>query len=257
MPGGDPRHHPVVLGNGPISVLRCNPPVLSFAAPEPSETSGSIYIAASLDPTGPLPPRRLWGEVAFTKAPWGAWVSARGDGVPLRVEVATRASQIARFRYRRWERVPTRSSGRRRLVELRFVHGWRRVMNQADFFMEYLVQGFTSLAAASARAVERLRGQSDPREWAAPSYEQLLIGYAFAMGADSQRLGAWVRRTSASDTLGLDGQILAAESAWLDGRTDDARRHLTACSHSGLPTLAFGLEIALRLATRLAFGTWQ
>ena len=93
--------------------------------------------------------------------------------------------------------------------------------------MAYLLAGQYSLAAAAARAIEAARASASLTAWSAPSYTQLLIGYAYALGRDTARLSVWCRRTAAVDTLGTDGLILEAEAGWQAverrGRAHDPR----------------------------------
>jgi hypothetical protein len=115
--------------------------------------------------------------------------------------------------------------------------------------MAYLLAGQYSLAAAAARAIEAARASASPAAWSAPSYTQLLIGYAYALGWDTARLSAWCRRTSAADTLGTDGLILAAEAAWQRSNAQTALAILAKAAGSVPPTLTFGAEMGLRLAS--------
>ncbi|WP_370948825.1 hypothetical protein AB5J62_15060 [Amycolatopsis sp. cg5] len=115
--------------------------------------------------------------------------------------------------------------------------------------MRYLLAGQHAAAAAAARTVERLRGAASTVNWSAPSYTQLLVGYAYALGGDRARLALWCRRTAAARTLGADGLALAAESAWRHHDDEATVRLLTEASRFAPPTLRFGMEIGLRLTT--------
>lgn len=121
-----------------------------------------------------------------------------------------------------------------------------------QLLMAYLQAGEYGLAAAAARTVQRDRGEASWTDWAAPSYTQLLIGYAYALGRDRARLAAWCRRTLAERTLNTDGLVLAAEAAWQASDRRRSRCLLAAAAGLAPPTLTYGAEIGLRLASLLA-----
>ncbi|MBV9355759.1 MAG: hypothetical protein JO023_09555 [Chloroflexi bacterium] len=118
-----------------------------------------------------------------------------------------------------------------------------------QLLMAYLLAGQYSLAAAAARTIEAARTSVSVIAWSAPSYTQLLIGYAYALGWDTARLLAWCRRTAAADTLGTDGLILEAEAAWQRSSARTALAILIKAAGSVPPTLTFGAEMGLRLAS--------
>ncbi|WP_433222001.1 hypothetical protein ACQP00_22275 [Dactylosporangium sp. CS-047395] len=118
--------------------------------------------------------------------------------------------------------------------------------------MEYLLAGSNDLAAATARSVDRVRAEADPLAWVAASYTQLLIGYAYALGHDTDRLSDWCLRTEAATGLGVDGVVLAAEAAWQRREPELARRLLARTAGAAQPAVTFGGELAVRLATLLA-----
>ncbi|WP_433063310.1 hypothetical protein [Dactylosporangium sp. CS-033363] len=122
--------------------------------------------------------------------------------------------------------------------------------------MEYLLAGSADLAAAAARAVDRDRGAADPLAWVTASYTQLLIGYAFALARDTGRLSDWCLRTGTTTELGGDGLVLAAEAAWQRRDLELARRLLARTGGAAQPTMTFGGELAVRLATLLAVRTY-
>ncbi|MGW0638309.1 hypothetical protein [Nocardia salmonicida] len=117
--------------------------------------------------------------------------------------------------------------------------------------MNYLLNGQYTLAAVAASTLERVRGELDPLSWVAPSYTQLLIGYAYALGYDSHRLLAWCERTSATTELGADGLVLAAESAWQHNEPVLARRLLATAVNLPPPAIVLGAELALDRANSL------
>lgn len=141
-----------------------------------------------------------------------------------------------------WRTAP--GAGRRPRIEP--VDGGGRLL------MEYLLAGRHELAAVAARSVERIRGDEEPLNWVAPSYTQLLIGYAYAAGHDRLRLARWCARTAARTELGADGLILAAEVEWWSHRPAEARALLARAAVLPPPSILFGGEIAVRLASRLA-----
>lgn len=118
--------------------------------------------------------------------------------------------------------------------------------------MNYLLNGQHALAAAAARALERSRGDAVPLSWVAPSYTQLLIGYAHAVAGDNKRLTAWCRRTAATSELGADGLVLAAEAAWQRGDPNVTRELLAVAAKWPPPTITLGGELALNRATSLS-----
>ena len=120
-----------------------------------------------------------------------------------------------------------------------------------QLLMGYLLAGQYPLAAAAARGIEAARGAASLISWSAPSYTQLLIGYAYALGRDTARLSAWCRRTAAADALGTDGLILAAAAAWQRSNAGGALTILVRAAGSVPPTLTFGAELGLRLASVL------
>ena len=65
-----------------------------------------------------------------------------------------------------------------------------------QLLMGYLLAGQYSLAAAAARGIETARAAASLIAWSAPSYTQLLIGYAYALAEipPGCRLGAGERR---------------------------------------------------------------
>jgi len=115
----------------------------------------------------------------------------------------------------------------------------------------YLDDGEYRLAGAMARALARAVADRDPIRWASPSFAQLLIGYAHALNEDAGALAGWCRRTQADRFLGTDGLILAAQSAWLRGRPRQAT-DLLVLAGAAPPVMSLGLEVAVRLAFRLA-----
>jgi hypothetical protein len=117
--------------------------------------------------------------------------------------------------------------------------------------LAYLDVGEYRLAVAMARALARAIADRNPIRWASPSFAQLLIGYAYALGRDAEALAAWCRRTQAARFLGTDGLILAAQSAWLLGRPREAT-DLLARAETTQPVMALGLGVAVRLAFHLA-----
>ena len=120
-----------------------------------------------------------------------------------------------------------------------------------QLLMGYLLAGQYSLAAAAARGIETVRAAASLTSWSAPSYTQLLIGYAYALGRDTARLSAWCRRTAAADALGTDGLILAAEAAWQRSNAGAALAILVQGASLVPPTLTFGAELGLRLASAI------
>ena len=120
-----------------------------------------------------------------------------------------------------------------------------------QLLMGYLLAGQYPLAAAAARGIERARAAASLISWSAPSYTQLLIGYAYALGRDTPRLSAWCRRTAAADALGTDGLVLAAAAEWQRSNAGSALAILVRAAGSVPPTLTFGAELGLRLASVL------
>ncbi|MFV8165254.1 hypothetical protein ACNQVK_24715 [Mycobacterium sp. 134] len=121
-----------------------------------------------------------------------------------------------------------------------------------QLLMGYLLNGQYALAAAAARTLERVRGDADPMTWVAPSYTQLLIGYAYALGRDCARLTSWCRRTAAATELGSDGLVLAAEAAWQREEPTLTRELLASAADLPPPTITLGGELALDRATSLS-----
>lgn len=121
-----------------------------------------------------------------------------------------------------------------------------------QLLMSYLLAGRYRHAAAAARAAEQQRGQADPLTRVTPSYTQLLIGYAYALGEDWPRLARWCMFTTAAAELGSDGLVLAAESAWHSNRTHLARDLLARAGDP--PTVTLGGERGIRLATLMTVG---
>jgi hypothetical protein len=175
-----------------------------------------------------------------------------GDLLPIRVDIATRVTPRRRLA------VPPLGTSDTYLINWRQrrAHVQRPWVEPTDpggrLLIAYLLTGRNELAAAAARLVERLRGTSSPIDWAAASYTQLLIGYAYALGRDHTRLGRWCRRTCAAATLGADGLVLEAEAAWQLGDAEKALTLLASTEKLSPPTLTYGAEIGLRLAALLA-----
>ena len=203
--------------------------------------AGPNVTALSADPT-----------IALTWAHEGVTISRRSDSaLPLTIDVATR------FMPRRQLAIPpvgwsdsctlswhqTQDSVPRPRVEPAEVGG--------QLLMAYLLAGQYSLATAAARAIEAARASVSLAAWSAPSYTQLLIGYAYALSWDTGRLSAWCRRTAAADTLGTDGLILEAEAAWQRSSAQTALAILARAAGPVPPTLTFGAEMGLRLASVL------
>ena len=120
-----------------------------------------------------------------------------------------------------------------------------------QLLMGYLLAGQYPLAAAAARGIETARATPSLISWSAPSYTQLLIGYSYALGRDSARLSAWCRRTAAADALGTDGLVLAAAAEWQRSNARSALAILARAAGSVPPTLTFGAELGIRLASVL------
>lgn len=112
----------------------------------------------------------------------------------------------------------------------------------------YLLTGRNALAATSARRMEVERARLRTLDWAAPSYTQLLIGYAFALGGDQRRLLAWCNRTLVSFSPTPDVNVLRAWYAFRAGRLDVSMSWLKTLDNLPLPALHFGGEMALTLA---------
>jgi hypothetical protein len=117
--------------------------------------------------------------------------------------------------------------------------------------LAYLSSGENRLAATMARALARAWAQGAVIRWASPSFTQLLIGYAYALGEDADSLASWCHRTQAARYLGADGVILTAQSAWLLGQSQQATE-LLASAEATTPVMALGLGVAVRLAFHLA-----
>jgi hypothetical protein len=118
---------------------------------------------------------------------------------------------------------------------------------RAVLILDYLADGRYELASAAAKTLQALRGTERLIEWTSESYEQLLIGYAFAMANERRHLGAWVDRTAAQRNLGADGITLWAYGRWLEG--DDASwiQAMEELTRREPPALSIGLELGLRL----------
>jgi hypothetical protein len=143
------------------------------------------------------------------------------------------------------------------VVHIDFDRPWgaRPTLTPSDhasrLLLAYLNTGENRLAAAMARALARARADRAPIRWASPSFAQLLVGYAYALGEDADMLAGWCRRTQAARFLGTDGLILTAQSAWLQGRPQRATE-LLARAEATAPVMALGLGVAVRLAFHLA-----
>ena len=188
--------------------------------------------------------------IGLTWAQQGVTISRKSDSaLPLAIDVATR------FMPRRQLAIPpvgwsdsctlswhpTQDSVPRPRIEPADADG--------QLLMGYLLAGQYPLAAAAARAIEAARAADSLGAWSAPSYTQLLIGYAYALGWATARLSAWCRRTAAADTLGTDGLILAAEAAWQRSNAQTALAILARAAGRSPPTLTFGAEMGMRLAS--------
>jgi hypothetical protein len=143
------------------------------------------------------------------------------------------------------------------VVHVAFDRPWgaRPALTPSDdasrLLLAYLNAGENRLAAAMAHALARVRADQAPIRWASPSFAQLLVGYAYALGEDAEALDGWCRRTQAARYLGTDGLILAAQSAWLLGRTQEATESLVR-AETAQPVMTLGLGLAVRLAFHLA-----
>lgn len=192
-------------------------------------------------------------EVALTFQQWGLTVSRiAGSEIPLSFDVATRVTPRRRLAV-----PPVGPSDLYRVM-------WqgrggalpRPSVEPTDpggqLLIRYLLGGQYALASAAARGVERLRGGENPLDWAAPSYTQLLIGYAYALSYDGRRLSVWCRRTAAALMLQGDGLVLEAASAWHEGNPKRSAALLGRASSQAPPTLAFGVELGTHLAMLLA-----
>jgi len=122
----------------------------------------------------------------------------------------------------------------------------------SQLLLWYLRAGEHDVTRVMAQALARSRAQTEPIRWAAPSFSQLLIGYAYALSADAPALAAWCRRTDAARFLGTDGVILTAHSAWERNDRHGAARLLVQAGEMAPPVVGFGLEIGVRLAFLLA-----
>jgi hypothetical protein len=118
----------------------------------------------------------------------------------------------------------------------------------ATLLMDFLLAGKFAQASAAARAIERHRAGADMLDWARPSYCQLLIGYAYALGDDVERLEHWCRRTDAAGSLGTDGLVLAAEAAFQRLDLSGACRTIVRVAQAPPPLLLHGADIGLRIA---------
>jgi hypothetical protein len=223
--------------------------------PESEPLPDPKTIAVKLRPWAPAPSTQLPAttDLLLTKNAEGLAISrTSGSAQPVGVQLATRrtprrllaippvadseSSQVAWY-------LPPASIPRPR-VEPTDAGG--------RLLMDYLLAGRYALAATAARAVAAHRGAQQCLDWSAPSYTQLLIGYAYALGGDCKRLVAWCRRTAAAQTLGTDGLVLEAEAAWQQGDVQQCRDLLVRAAGSPPPTVACGAEMGYRRATLLS-----
>jgi len=114
--------------------------------------------------------------------------------------------------------------------------------------LAYLDAGEYDIAGTMARALARAYGEAGTIRWAAPSFAQLIIGYAHALNDERRALAAWCRRTDAARFLGTDGVILAAELAWQRRDRQEAAKLLANAAAMDPPVMSFGLEIGVSLA---------
>jgi hypothetical protein len=94
-------------------------------------------------------------------------------------------------------------------------------------------------SSAAARQLERVGGELDPLSWVRPSYRQLLVGYSYALSQDTERLDC------------TDGIVLAAESERHSNGLVAAASTLSEAVGCDPPSLIYGGDLALDIATRV------
>jgi hypothetical protein len=114
--------------------------------------------------------------------------------------------------------------------------------------LAYLLQGDYAQARAAADAFIENLVREQPLLLSAPSYTQLVLGYAYGLGGPATALAKWCRRTEAAAALGADGMVLAALSASRSGSHEESISHLVECSKFDAPVLWLGTEIGIDLA---------
>ncbi|WP_157979529.1 hypothetical protein [Kribbella monticola] len=210
----------------------------------------AFNVARWSDAAMPLPESR---ELTFERlgdlvqiAPGQEWSS------PLKLVMASRTIP------QRAMAIPLIAADEAAIIDLNAQNAWGPRPAMAPYemasrlLMSYLSVGEHQIAGVMARALARALADERIIRWAEPSFAQLLVGYAFALSGDSLGLEAWCRRTVAVRFLGSDGVILAAESASSTGDSGKAAELLARAGSLAPPVMAFGLDLGVRLAFRLA-----
>jgi hypothetical protein len=214
-------------------------------------TSVTVDVARGLRRLAPAAASLVARAAALTSAASGVTVSG-GQPVSLSAKVASRKTPP------RYMMLPYagQAANECRVVPVTPVGAETRLRVEpadpaATLLMDYLLAGKFAHASAAARAIERHRADGDLLDWAGPSYGQLLIGYAYALGRDVERLEHWCRRTDAAGSLGTDGLVLAAEAARQRLDLSGAARTIVRVAQAPPPLLLHGADIGLRIVSLL------